>query len=239
MFKIFRFLHSYLCWIAAFLIIIILGFLIIGTISHLSRNRKKIYHWGTQVWAKSLLALGNVKMKVNGLENINKEGNYIFASNHTSSLDILVIAAVLPKSFLFVMREDLFKIPLLGKICKNAGYISLNVKNPQKSYQDIQNIISLVKEGESIMYYPEGGRKKELQEFKAGIAKIALESHVPIIPIAISGSGKLMPRKSLIFYSGIIKVDIGEAMHFNKYSTHQEVIQKIHDNIANRLREVL
>ena len=236
MLKILRILHSLLCWIAAYLIIIFLGHLIIGPISWFIKDKKGIYHWGAQVWAKSVLALANIKTRVEGLENISKEKNYIFATNHSSILDIYILSAALPQRFLFVMREDLFKIPLLGKYCKDAGYLSLNLTNPIKSARNIENIIKLVREGESIVYFPQGGRKQGLQEFKSGIAKIALETQAPVIPIAISGSAKLMPRKSFTFSPGIIKVSVGKPMQFDENTSYQEVADKIREAISFLLR---
>lgn len=236
MLKILRILRSLLCWIAAYLIIIFLGHLIIGPISWFIKDKKGLYHWGVQVWSKSVLALANIKIRVEGLENLSKEKNYIFACNHTSTLDIFILPAALPQRFLFVIREELFKIPLLGKYCKNAGYLSLNIKKPMKSSRDIQNIIDLAKKGESIVYFPQGGRKQGLQEFKSGIAKIALETQVPVIPIAISGSAKLMPRRSLTLSPGIIKISVGKPMRFDKNTSYQEVADKIRKAISFLLR---
>ena len=235
MIKIFRILHAIFVWTVAFLASF-LALLIIGPISWLVRDRKGIYQLGCKAWAKILLALTNIRIKVIGHENIYKKKNYIFVSNHESSLDILALAAVLSHKFLFVMREELFKIPFIGKGCKNAGYLPLSIKKPMKSYRDLQKIIDTVKDGESIVYFPEGGRKKGLQEFKSGFAKIVLETQIPAIPIAISGSGKLMPRKSFIFSPGVIKVYIGKPIRFGKNETDQEVTNKIRKTIADKLR---
>lgn len=240
MFKTLRTFHSLLCWMTAFFLMMVLGFLVIGGLSRFSRNPKKNYHWATRICAKFILWLGRIKVKTEGLHNVPGNPNYIFAPNHESILDILILGAVVPQYFLFVMDEELFKIPLLGKYSRQANYLPISRTRPKRAYQNLRDIITQLKQGESIVIFPEGrvSVKGELEEFKTGIGIIVVESGVPVIPVAISGSARLMPHGSLISRPGLVRVKFGKPLYFEPDRSYPEIAQKIRNDLAEMLREL-
>ena len=231
--KILQVFYSAFHWTANVILIILLGHIARIT-SFLIKNKKvAAWLWVSRVWAKALLALAIIRLKVVGKEYVPREGNCLLASNHESTLDIYILAAVIPIRFLFVMRKELFKVPLLGNVCKNRGDLPLDQKHPAQTFLDMKKIMKLLEEGESILFFPEGQRHQGLHSFKSGIARIAVESQKPVIPVAISGSGRLMPPKSFLLRPGRINVTFGKPLRFHENEEYQEVSQKIMDAIAD------
>ncbi len=236
--KIIRVLHSLFTWAVAFLIIYF-GIIIAGNLSRFSRNPKKPYYWFNRFWGRALLWLGRVKVKTEGIQNIPKGRNFIFASNHESALDIIILSAVIPLGVLFAMKKELFKAPLLGKWCRMKGDLPIDRMRPGKAHRDLQNIITRLKQGESAVFFPEGGRSIDgrMDEFKAGIGIIAAGSGVPVIPVAISGSAKIMPRNSFIFYPGQARVVFGKPLYFEPGQSHEAIAQRIRSSIEEMLSQ--
>jgi 1-acyl-sn-glycerol-3-phosphate acyltransferase len=230
-------IYSLFIWVVGLLIIIFYGFMLLRIFAFLTGKRKEASFHGGRAWGTLLLWMTGIKIKIEGLENITGYNSYIFSSNHASGLDILIVLASMPRPFIFVMDDQLFKIPFMGAWCRFAGYREISRTNPRKAQQDIQKIIDRLRQGESAIIFAEGGRSRDgrLHNFKSGVGVLAGESGVPVIPVAISGSFKLMRRRSVIINPGRITVKFGTPMQFGPDESPILIAAAVHDKVQEML----
>jgi 1-acyl-sn-glycerol-3-phosphate acyltransferase len=149
-----------------------------------------------RAWAKSLLLISGVSVEVQGLENIDPCGSYVFASNHLSYMDTPVVLSHIPVQFRFLAKRGLFKIPLLGTHLGQAGHIPVPRDDPRASIKTMQTAAEVMQTRKiSLLIFPEGGRSHDgrLQPFKEGAAYIAIRAGAPLVPVAIVGTEKVLP----------------------------------------------
>ena len=164
-----------------------------------------------RAWARTLLTVSGVKVKVEGLEKVLPTGSYVFFSNHLSFLDTPVVLANIPVQFRFLAKRGLFQIPFLGQHLSRAGHIPVPREDPRAAVKTMQLAAETIQRKRiSLLIFPEGGRSHdgELQSFKEGGAYIAIRAGVPVVPIAISGTRELLPWGSGVVLSGSVSVRI-------------------------------
>jgi 1-acyl-sn-glycerol-3-phosphate acyltransferase len=166
-----------------------------------------------RVWARSLLAIAGVKVRVEGLEKLTPGASYVFASNHLSYMDTPVILTHIPADFRFMAKDGLFKIPLLGTHLGQAGHIPVPREDPRAAVKTMTLAADTIRSRHiSILIFPEGGRSHDgvLQPFKDGASYIAIKAAVPVVPLAISGTREILAMHSARFHRGSVTVRIGD-----------------------------
>lgn len=164
-----------------------------------------------RAWARSLLVVSGVRVIVEGLEHIVPEGSYVLISNHLSYMDTPVVLANIPVQFRFLAKRGLFQIPFLGTHLGQAGHVPVPREDPRASVKTMQTAAEIIqKRGTSMLVFPEGGRSRDgnLREFKDGAAYIAIRAGVPVVPIAIIGTEKVLPFGSGTPKPGTVKLQI-------------------------------
>ena len=148
---------------------------------------------GTRTISQKLIKLSDSTVNVHGLENI-PEGPVLFVSNHQSNMDIAIICGFIDKPKGFIAKKELKKLPLINKWITLAGSIYLDRENPRKSMEGILEGIKTLKNGHSLVVFPEGTRSRgdKMGEFKSGSFKLATKSKVPIVPLTIDGTYRVM-----------------------------------------------
>lgn len=176
-----------------------------------------------RVWARSLLRIVGVKVKVEGLDRISPGGNYVFVANHVSYMDIPVVLANIPEEFLFLAKSGLFQIPFLGTHLKTAGHVQVPREDPRSAIKTLQHTAALLHNGRSTLVFPEGGRSESgvLQDFKDGAAFLAIRAQIPIVPLAMMGMRNILRMHSLEFHRGNVTLRVGEPIPTAGMSTHQ------------------
>jgi 1-acyl-sn-glycerol-3-phosphate acyltransferase len=162
-------------------------------------------------WAKVLLAVGAVKVEVEGLEHIDPNASYVFVSNHASYMDTPVVLASIPVQFRFLAKRGLFEIPLLGTHLSQAGHIPVPREDPRASVKTMQLAAETIqRRGISMLVFPEGGRSVDgvIHEFKEGAAYIAIRAGVAVVPLALIGSHDILPMHSAVVRPGRVKLCI-------------------------------
>ena len=198
-------------------------------------------HKVARLWARILLFLCNTKVKVIGEENLLPWKPQILMANHQSDFDILISLAFIPVQFRWIAKKELFAIPVFGAAMRSAGYIEIDRSNHEKAIRSIDEAALSIRRGKSIMSFPEGTRSRdgEIKAFKQGTFHLAIKSGVPIVPVSIIGSGRIMPKRSLRIKPGQIKIVIGkpiEVVHFNM-ERRQELIEKVRNEIIKNYNE--
>lgn len=123
----------------------------------------------------------------------------IVISNHQSLFDILAALGFYPMDFLFLSKQEVFKIPLVGLAMKKVGYIPINRSNPRQAAKSLEVVEAQVKENNRVLIYPEGTRSKDARKllpFKAGAFQVAEKGSVPIFPVVLYGTQETRPMHS-------------------------------------------
>lgn len=199
-------LHSIFFYGGAVLLTIIMSAaaVVSALITRSSRMPQKI----ARLWARMLLFIGGVRLEVEGREHLNPRRPYIFAANHQSQFDIFALLAAVPVPFSWLAKDELFRIPLLGPAMKGAGYIPINRTDRRAAFASIDQAAARVREGTSIVIFPEGTRSLDgkLKTFKKGGFFLAIKSRQPVVPVSISGSFRVLAKRSFRVHRGTIRI---------------------------------
>ena len=157
-----------------------------------------------RIWGNVNLWAAGVKVDIKGLENIDKHGPYIFVSNHQGWFDIFTALGKLPIRFSWLAKAELFKVPILGVAMLRAGYIPIDRKDRRKALAGMNSAAEVIRQGTSVFVFPEGTRSVDgvIRDFKKGVFVLALKSQQPIVPVSISGSYRILPKRQLDDPSG-------------------------------------
>jgi 1-acyl-sn-glycerol-3-phosphate acyltransferase len=194
--------------------LIILSTVVLGTLSLLASifdGSGNTQHRLARLWAKSLLAFSFIRIRAEGLENIDPSGHYVLVSNHQSLMDIPALLAYLPLQFRFFAKKGLYKIPFIGTHLNRAGHLPVDRSNPRNSLKSMIEGARIVAQRKiSVLLFPEGGRApKGLREFTEGAAYIAIKTGAPILPMAICGMREKLPMGSIHIRSGRVALRVG------------------------------
>ncbi len=192
-------------------------------------------HWCGRIWAKAALLANQVRVRLEGLENVEGTGPYIFMSNHQGSYDIFALLGYLPFQFKWLAKKELFSIPILGWAMSAAGYISIDRKGTRATVEAMRAAARKIRDGMSVVIFPEGSRTPDgsIQPFRKGGFTLAIRSQVPIVPIAISGSREIMAKDRLTANAGEIRVRIGPPIETHDYSV------KSRESLMENVREAI
>ena len=174
-------------------------------------NEKKapfVAHRVNYYWAKCVMTLLLIRIKIEGLENIDKNKAYVMVSNHRSQLDIVACVLSCSNMFKYLAKEELTKMPVIGYAVKKF-YIPVNRKSREGRAQSITNMIEALKEGISVFIYPEGTRNKTDQPlipFYDGAFRLAIGEQVPMAVLTIIGAENLLsPKYTMSLHPGLIR----------------------------------
>jgi len=155
-------------------------------------------HHCARAWSWLILKTTGVRVRVEGLERITPGTTYVFVSNHQSIYDIPVIFASLPFQLRIIAKESLAQFPMLGWHLRRGGHLFVDRRNPDPSYI-LKRWRSLLKDGLSLIIFAEGTRSMDgaVARFKAGSFLLALQSGLPIVPVAVVGTRHVMRKGRL------------------------------------------
>ena len=192
-------------------------------------------------WARILLWASFIRVRVVGLEKLDRDANYVFVANHGSYMDIPAVLSRLPYQFRFFAKKGLYQIPFLGWHLKWAGHLPVDRSNARNSLKSSHEGARLIAERHvSMLLFPEGGRTRPelgLREFKEGSVYIAIKAGVPVVPMALVGLRALLPMGSGHVRSGRVTIRIGDPIPTRgmKISERAELTQRLHDEVARML----
>lgn len=174
------------------------------------RNAKKFKRW-SKMWADIVLALAGIRVSVCEKVALDPDQSYVFAVNHQNMLDIFVLAGKLPYPFGFVAKEEVRRVPVIGLAMRHAPSVFVDRSNPRAAIASIKVAGQQIREGNSVLIFPEGHRaySPSLLPFKKGAFMLALEAGVPIVPVTIVDSYRLMDERKFSARPGKIRLSIG------------------------------
>jgi 1-acyl-sn-glycerol-3-phosphate acyltransferase len=180
--------------------------------------KHKIGYFILKNWTKGGLLLYGIEVNITGTQNIKKGAGHIYVSNHLSYLDILVLLASIPDNIRMVYKKEISRIPVFGWAMLACGFISIDRTNIKSAMNSLQKGAKKIKEGLSVLIFPEGTRSPDGKtgEFKRGMFLLAEASEADIIPVSVSGTYGLLPRNSSRVKSGHVNIVIGSPLKFRK-----------------------
>lgn len=207
----------------------------------LTEKKDKLVDKVTKIWANSLLKLAGVKVNVHGLENIPKDKTVLFIGNHQGNFDIPIFISKIPTLKGFISKVEVEKIPGIATWMNHMNCVFMDRSSLRKSSEAIIKGIKILKGGHSLVIFPEGTRSKgdKMGEFKAGSFKLATKSKVPIVPVTISGSYKIMEtnKKTRIIKPSTVDLYIHKPVETSNLSKEEqdELPKKVKEIIAGKL----
>ena len=200
-------------------------------------GKKENFKFFGVIWGKTLSFIFNIKLIVKGNHNLQGR-NYIFAANHASLIDIPLLLIAVNRYTVFIAKSELSKIPIFKSILDRAGFIFVDRKNNDSAVKSMNNLIDDIKKiPRSVAIFPEGTRTSDgnLLPFKKGAAIFAINTDIPVIPVAISGTYSWSKKKLFDISQSVISFEFGEPITTENYSFDDRdyLTEKIKTNIKN------
>src|SRR5271156_6464989 len=200
----------------------------------ISRNPDPLY-WAGIKGVMFFVRVVGVRVRVEGKAKI-PEGVCLFVANHTSSADAPAVVGAIPRRIAVLLKESLFKWPIVGQAFTLAHFIPVNRRDRDSAIASVEKAAEAMRAGQSFLIYPEGTRSPDgrLQEFKKGAAVLAIKAGVPIVPVLCSGAQRIMAKRSLKIHPGEILVEFLEPIDASKYIWEERDVlnQRVHDAMA-------
>lgn len=161
-------------------------------------------------WARRLLFMAGAKVDAQGVENIPTDRTCVFASNHQSFFDILLLLAYLDKPHALLSKASIGKVPFIRLWMREIHCVYVDRGDMRAGIEALQNMIKVVENGYSAIIFPEGTRSEtgEVDEFKGGAFKVAQKTGSPIIPVALDGTFNLFERNGHWIKSGEVTLRV-------------------------------
>ena len=200
-------------------------------------GKKENFKFFGVIWGKTLSFIFNIKLIVKGKHNL-QDRNYIFASNHASLIDIPLLLIAVNRYTVFIAKSELSKIPIFKSILDRAGFIFVDRKNNDSAVKSMNNLMEDIKKiPRSVAIFPEGTRTSDgnLLPFKKGAAIFAINTDIPVVPVAISGTYSWSKKKLFDISQSVISFEFGEPIITENYSFDDRdyLTEKIKTNIKN------
>lgn len=172
------------------------------------------------------------RLRVEGLENLPREGGIVLACNHQSFSDIFILGGYVPRHVAFVARDTLADWRWLAFVMRQCGAVL--VKRGSSDRKALRGMVDHLEQGDSVAIFPEGTRTRDGQvgEFKGGALLAARMAKVPIVPLAISGAFEAWPRGRWIPYPTKIVLRFGPAIDSSRADAQELVVASIRSMIG-------
>lgn len=199
-----------------------------------TRDPDPIY-WAGVKGVMFFVRAAGVRVRVEGLERI-PHGVCLFVANHTSAADAPAVVGAIPRRISIILKESLFKWPIVGQAFRSAHFIPVNRKSHESAIAGVEKATEALRSGQSFLIYPEGTRSPDgrLQNFKKGAVVMAINAGVPIVPMACSGAHRVMEKRSLVMRPGEILVEFLQPIDASKFTMEERdtLNQQVHDALA-------
>lgn len=201
-------------------------------------RRKVILHQYSCAWAVFFIVINPLwKVRVTGREHLHWRGPAVLAANHASLIDILVLFQLF-RPFKWVSKIENFKLPFIGWNMRLNGYVPLLRGDRTSVMEMLERCSKLLKQGSPVLFFPEGTRSQDgtLRPFKDGAFQLARQHDVPLVPIAVHGTGEALPKHGMVLQEHVDAwVQILEPMDPADYPSVEALRDAARDRIATAL----
>lgn len=175
-------------------------------------NTRLALRMAPRVWAPGLMFGAGARLEVEGAEHVDWSRPYLIVSNHQSVIDICALFAAVPRPLRFLLKQEMTGWPLVGWYARRTGMLFIQRDNPRAAPAMLRDAAGLLAAGHCLCVFPEGTRSRtgELGEFKAGPFSAAIRAGVAVLPVALHGTGAVLPADGLFrVRPGVIRVRFG------------------------------
>ena len=190
------------------------GGVLVAALVGVKRRPGGVYDWGATDWARDIIAAAGTPVELEGRERIPPHQPVVYASNHSSMFDIWALAAVLPGSVRFVAKQELVKVPLVGRAMLAAGHVAIDRFNRARAFEAYERAAAVIRGGISAVVFPEGTRSRsgELLSFKNAPFGLAIAAGVPVVPVYVHNTFEILPKGGIRLRPRPIRILVGEAI---------------------------
>lgn len=230
--------HTIRFWTVITLLSLILGGVCIA--ARLVDRTGNLSHRISSLWGRVLCRLNGIDVQVEGLEHLRPDRAQILIANHQGFFDIFSLSGYLPLQLRWVAKASLFRIPFVGWSMRASGYIPVERESRKKAHQAFLASIEKLKEGNSIVIFPEGTRSADgmIGPFKKGGHLMAMRAKAPMVPVTLIGSGNIIRKGSGAIRPGPIRIIIGKPVEYEEIAAKKEesVLEAIRETICENYR---
>jgi 1-acyl-sn-glycerol-3-phosphate acyltransferase len=228
-------------WVALNLLVGTFGLSLLVVIAALFGHKGRIYDWAARSWSRWMIWASGSHVVVEGMEHIRADRAQIIASNHQSWFDVWALAAIIPKRYRFIAKEELRKIPIFGRAWSSAGHISVNRQDRTQAIKALDEAAALMRDDHSaVVIFPEGTRSPtgELLPFKKGAFMMALRTGIEIVPTAVLGGRAVQKKGDWRVRPGRIIVRFGPAVDSSRFDENhrEELMTTVRERIEQMLQ---
>jgi 1-acyl-sn-glycerol-3-phosphate acyltransferase len=186
-------------------------------------------------WVRFMLFASFCPLRVVNENKTQHPAPIIYAANHASYLDVLVILSILPNKLRFVGKKELFRTPIIRTFMRQLGCLSVDRLDLAKGLEDTKHIENTLLTGDSILIFPEGtfSYSSGLRPFRLGAFKIAVETNTPVCPVAINGTRYILRGNEKILRPGKITATI--ATPISATGKEWQDITALRDSVRNKI----
>jgi 1-acyl-sn-glycerol-3-phosphate acyltransferase len=188
--------------------------------------------------------------RIEGMSNVPRSGGAILASNHLSVADQLFLGSAVDRQVHYWAKEDYFHLPgikgkLLAGLMHGLGTIPVHREGGRAALYALDAAVPVLKAGELVGIFPEGTRSPDgrLYRGRTGVARLAMQAGVPVIPVGITGTeriqpkGHTMPKLTAIGKSGVV-LRFGTPLDFSDRSDDMSAMRAITDEIVTEIQKL-
>lgn len=182
----------------------------------------------TRTWAEGMARGWGMRVHTHGASLLDAHGTYVFMANHLSHADIVALFLGLPMNVGFLAKKELRRVPFLAQAMVAGGHVFIDRSKRADAVQAMQEAADSVREGASLVIFPEGtrGLSEVIQPFKKGGFHLARQAGVPVVPVGLRGTRAIMGREDLVIRPGDVHMHIGAPVDpgafpdVNKFADH-------------------
>lgn len=177
----------------------------------LTRGQRWPLRMASRCWAPGLLHGAGARLRVEGLERVDWSQPCVLVANHQSIIDVCALFRAVPVPLRFVLKQEMATVPFVGWYARRMGMVFIERGVARSAPQRLREAVGLVRGGAILCAFPEGTRSRDgsVGPFKGGILQVAIEAGVPVVPVALHGSGAVVPAAGFRVRPGAIDVRIG------------------------------
>lgn len=198
----------------------------------------RTFHAMSRAWSEFILFLFGIKVITKGEENVDPSQHYIYISNHASAFDIPATVNGIPDDIRFVLKKELTRIPIWGWALKYGHYISIDRGKARDAIKSLEEAAERMRNGASVILFAEGTRTRDgkLQPFKRGAFTLAIKAGIPIIPVTINNTFKIMRKGSWHIAPADIELVLSKpvpTLGISGKSEEQQLMELVRSQIAS------
>ena len=210
------------------------GWICLALLVRLVRDERLPLRMASRLWAPGLLHGAGARLQVEGLGNVDWSQPLVLVANHQSIIDVCALFRAVPTPLRFVLKQEMTRVPFVGWYARRMGMVFIERGSARSSARRLHAAVDLLRGGASVCAFPEGTRSRgRVGPFKGGAFQLAIEAGVRVVPVAIEGSGGVLPAAGFRVRPGRIVVRLGEPLATQGLVPHERNV------LAGQAREAV